>query len=139
MQLCMDSFAEGSAEFRIQNFDQHLRRILYVEFDKISAEVCLQDFSRSLCIIMTQKFNQNFKEAQHAGTPQHYLQNSACINSNAIFVGPSIEESRGNLCRTTSENSAESTLRTLYAKMKPKTPQSSACIAPAGITAELCL
>ena len=78
-------------------------------FGKTSAEVCLQDFSRSLCIIMMQNFIQKFNKTQHAETPQHYLHNSACINSNAIFVGPSIQESRGNLCRIVSGNSTELT------------------------------
>ena len=58
MQLCMDSFTESSPEIRMQKFVQDLHRILHVDFGKISAEVCLQDFSRSLGITMMQNFNQ---------------------------------------------------------------------------------
>ena len=63
MQLCMDSFTESPLEFRMQRFIQDLHRILHVDFCKIYAEVCLQDFSRNLCIIMMQNFNQSFTKA----------------------------------------------------------------------------
>ena len=46
MQLCMDSFTESSPENRMLKFVQDLYRILHVDFGKISAEVCLQDFIR---------------------------------------------------------------------------------------------
>ena len=63
MQLCMDSFTESSPEIRMQKFIQDLHRILHVDFCKISAEVCLQDFSRNLCIIMMQNFSQSSTKA----------------------------------------------------------------------------
>ena len=63
MQPCMDSFTESSPEIRMQKFVQDLHRILHVDFGKISAEVCLQDFSRNLCIIMMQNFSQSFTKA----------------------------------------------------------------------------
>ena len=47
MQLCMDSFTESSPETRMQKFVQDLHRILHVDFGKISAEICLQDFIRN--------------------------------------------------------------------------------------------
>ena len=115
MQLCMDSFTESSPEIRMQKFIQDLHRILHVDFCKISAEVCLQDFSRNLCIIMMQNFSQSFTKALQAGAPQHYLQNSACINSDAILVGPSMQR---KLC-----------------KIIAKTPQS---LPSDGFSAELC-
>ena len=102
-------FTESSPEIRMLKFVQDPYRILHVDFGKISAEICLQDFIRNLCIIMMQKFSQSFTKAEPAETPQHYLLTSACINSNAILVGPSMQESRGNLCKIISENSKELT------------------------------
>ena len=63
MQLCMDSVTESSPEIRMQKFVQDLHRILHVDFYKIYAEVCRQDFSRNLCIIMMQNFSQSFTKA----------------------------------------------------------------------------
>ena len=63
MQLCMDSFTESSPEIRMLIFVQDLHRILHVDFGKISAEFCLQDFIRNLCIIMMQNFSHSFTKA----------------------------------------------------------------------------
>ena len=59
----MDSFTESSPDIRMQKFVQDLHRILHVDFGKISAEVCLQDFIRNVCIIKMQNFNQSFTKA----------------------------------------------------------------------------
>ena len=63
MQLCMDSFTESSPEIRMQKSVQDLHRIFHVDLGNLSAEVCLQDFSRNLCIIMMQNCCQSFTKA----------------------------------------------------------------------------